>query len=146
MGETQTEERTAEQGEILAAIQELATGREKEVMELLPQAINALAFRIQASTGRTCPVCEEGELHYLMSREVLLQGLGSRSRAGEVLMVAREFVSSGSLMVRQQERIGTEIPTLRQMMIVLPIYICTNTDCLVFVLHNVLNATPTLEE
>jgi len=146
MSQVYTEEISVEQEGILAAIQELARGREKEVLGVLSHVMNDLASRIRPSTCNTCPVCKEGELHCLMTRQVLLQGLGSRSRAGEVLKAAREFVRDGSLLVRQQERMGTEIPTLEKMMIELPIYICTNPECLVLVLHNVLPTTPTLEE
>ena len=125
---TEVTEREAVKQKLVGSIRELTRGHEELALVVLQEMLDELFAGVQPSTGRECPVCKDGILHYWTTRMVLLQGLGEKSRAAQVLTAIRKAKEDGWLLGRVEQALG-DIPTLNRIMVEVPLYICTNPEC-----------------
>jgi hypothetical protein len=139
-----TADREAEKRKVLTAIRRITVGREGLVIDLLPALAKELVSKlgkVGASTGHTCPICNNGILHYMTGegdKTILLKGYSNRGRslAAKVLEALRQAKENGQLLGMVERSIGEKIPTLEEIQVTkVPAYICTNPNCNGIVFH-----------
>ena len=115
--------------EIADAIRQAFRGNEELALQVVGELLDELAAGIScASTGQQCPVCEEGTLHYWITRDVQLQGLNEKFRPTAVLAILQKVKDEGMLLGGVERSLG-DIPTMKGFTGSFPLYICTNPEC-----------------